>query len=220
MIVNFIRNENDAIKNKINDMFSKSSENKIIVLGSVDDYVFEMFNSKQIVSRYTQYISIDKRYTTYTMLEDLLQNENTYIYNNNSHTETKKENIIFCEDAEEIEVLISSFEFTKDNMDNSNSVVTYFKGKKSLYELSEVVKLYEYYKTNSGGYLKLTKELLDELNEERSFRNSKINTIFEEMQMDEIISSFRNKANAYKTIYEKEESFPISDDIDIEINID
>lgn len=219
MTIQIIKNKEDNIKNKIFEMLSKKSLYKLIILGTIDDYIFTWLNNIKISSEYSQYISIDKKYTTYKMLEDLLKTDNTYIYNNNLHKQTKKENIIFVDNDDEIEMLISSFEFTKENLDNSDSNVMYIRGNKASEELSEIVKLYNYYKNNLGEYSKLTKELLNELDKNKDFRNSKINTIFEEMQIDEVISSFRHKENAYKTLY-KEDETPIIEDIEIEINID
>lgn len=217
MIIEFIRNENNEIKNRITKMISGKSLSKIVVLGTADDYGCELFNDGKIDDFY---ISVDKKYTTYKMIESLIDSKNTYIYDNNLHKNTKKENIIFCIYENDIEILISSFEFTKDNLDNSASISIYIRGNKELNEMQEVVNLYNYYKENIGNYFKLDNNVLNKLEENKSLRNSKINTIFEEMQMDEVISSFRNKANAYKNIYDNKIDNSTDEEIDIEINID
>lgn len=215
MIIKFIRNENGEIKNEIVKLLSNKAVFKMAVLGAIDDYVFELFNKNKID---LYYISVDKKYTTYNMFKDLTSN--TYIFDNNLHKNSKKENIIFNEYEDELEMLMSGFEFTKDNIDNSTSVSIYIRGKKSTDEMKEVEELYNYYKENKGTYLKLDDELLNKLEENKSFRNSKINTIFEEMQIDEVISSFRNKENAYKNILDNKNEPSYDEEIDIEINID
>lgn len=208
------------IKSKVSDILSKESVSKIVALGTVDDYCFKALFNDKIIDECSFFISIDKKYTTYKMIEGLLESKNVYLYNNNLHKNTKKENIIFSIHDDEIEMLFSGFEFTKDNLDNSNSVSIYVRGNKNLKEMCEVIKLCEYYSNNQGNYIKLGENILNELKIDNSFRNDKINTIFEEMQIDEVISSFRNKATAYKNIYENKNEPPMDEEIDIEINID
>lgn len=217
MISHIIRNKNDEVINEIKRIISVKQSEKIMVLGSIDDYSFEIFND---IKNTLIYISIDKKYTTYKMMEDLLEKENVFVYDNNLHKDTKKENIIFNIDDDEIEMLMSSFEFTKDNLENADSIAIYIKGNKNDAEMKDILSLYEYYKNNLGGYIELDNNLLNNLEDNKSFRNSKINTIFEEMQIDEVISSFRNKENAYKNLYESQSNEPVDEEIDIEINID
>lgn len=217
MFIKFFRNENDKLKKQIRKMMSEKALSKTTVLGTVDDYIFDFFKDTKVTD---MFISVDKKFTTYKMMEELLNKENVYIYNNNLHKNTKKENIVFSIHEDEIEMLFSGFGFTKDNLDNSDSVSIYIRGNKDSEEMREVVNLYHYYKNNLGNYLKLDENLLKTLKDSKSFRNEKINTIFEEMQIDEVICSFRNKESAYKNIYKNNNDAPSDEDIDIEINID
>lgn len=224
MKIEFISNCDNGIFTKLTDILKLYDGKKIIVLGLVEDSVYHKLEDF-IDCNASIFLSVDKKYTTKLLLDELLKRENVYVCDNNLNDGRNVNNFVLVENGDNVECLLCGFPLTENNLTNSSSFAVYFAGKSDEIVNFDLVR--ELYNDKNERYERLTANFIDELAKRKAFRNEKAATICNELDEDEIVMSFRNVDRILKERQREikvqdlvnKKSEPV-DEIEIEFNLD
>jgi len=224
MVVELITNRNQGILNKMIELLSVNVDEKVAVLGEIEDAVYNKL-SKVIDDKTKLFLSAGRRYTTKLLFEDLLDRKSVFVCDNNLNDERNLSNLIIVKNENEVKILLCGFPLTENNIENSASISVYVCGDVSEIKGFDVVE--QWFSEEKNGYVALTQEVLSTFSERKAFRNEKAATISDELDEDEIVKSFRNfekilnerKKELEVREPERKQDVVISD-IEIEINLD
>jgi len=191
MLMKMIYNKQNII-DKIGKMLDKDAEEKIAVLGSIDDLGYELFDECFKRNNPTVFLSINRKSTTKSLLEKISKLENVYVYNNNDNINMENSNVIIIKTSEGFEAIISTFDFFENTINNTSSFVLLLQEQQN--EKSILHDLYTMYSKQNSKYTKLTEEVIESLQEEKQLRNGKASTLTQMIDEDEVEKSFRNIA--------------------------
>lgn len=248
MIEKIIYNNENGIFNFIKDILNDNNKKKYVFFSQVDDQVVEKLEEGLLQKVESLYMCIDRYLTTKKLFQKLLKSDkfiNKYVFCNSDIKGNRLNNLIVLQSGMQLEVLVIPFVLTDFNILTSNSFAIYLSG--NIDEDNSLKELFELY-TKKLDYAELTEEYINECEENKLFRNDKANTLYKDVNKDEVIQSFRNisesdsidetlrviqcQASAKKFSLDRSEmSFNITDDEfpnnnnsmfdnDIEINIE
>ncbi len=134
------------------------------------------------------FISISNKTITRTILEELKNITPNIYYFNNNNSESKNGNFIYLIDDNIVEILFVTPNFEEENIKNADSISIYLKGSISDKEISKLLKKLA---IRESEYIKLTKEVIEKLEDIKDLRNDKASTLTNIISRDEIKKSFR-----------------------------
>lgn len=224
MMIEFISNCDNGIFTKLTEILKLHDAKKLIVLGLVEDSVYHKLEDFFDCDT-SLFLSVDKKYTTKLLLDELLKRENVYVCDNNLNDGRNVNNFILAENGDNVECLFCGFPLTENNLANSSSFAVYFAGNGS--EIVNFNLVGELCNDKNERYERLTSNVIDELAKRKAFRNEKAATISNELDEDEIVMSFRNVERILK---ERQREIKVQDlankksepveEIEIEFNLD
>ncbi len=191
MEVIFKQENKDKLIEYLNDFLLQENDEKIVVLGSIDNNTFERL--KDSIKNFTKlFIGVSKKYTTKKIVLDLANKDNVFYQNNNDYRNMLKENIIILKNANSISILVIPFELKEEIIENANNTLILIKLDNNEKNIESITNVIENYKQNIKEYPKLNEEAINFLSEKKAFRNEKADSLDKEINKDEIIKSFRS----------------------------
>ncbi len=176
----------DNIKNDIEIMLKKPHDKLVAILGIIDDEGLDEIYSF-IPQDIRILICVDKKFTTYQLLNKLLKFKDVYYVDNNNTSRLEQTNLLISVNGDDVEVMFITPNFLKYSLENNISTSFILKGKLKEFECL----LNKYKLDNSELYSKLTQECIKEWEDKNNLRNEKATTLSKEMDLDEIKMSFR-----------------------------
>ena len=183
-------NENNTLK-FIVDFLNEDDKTKYLVFSQIDDQTMEQIDNVLEQKVDMAYWCVDRCLTTKNLFNMMLKSEKyikKYVFSNGEMEGNKLNNLIILQSGNELEVLIIPFSITYFNITSSNSFAIYLRG--NMDEEPMLNELFHLY-INGIGYLELTEEYIKECEAKKLFRNNKANTLYKDVNKDEIIQSFR-----------------------------
>lgn len=192
MIEKIIYNNENGIFNFIKDILNEGNKKKHVVLSQIDDQTMEKIDEWLSEKIESLYICIDRYLTTKKIFQNLLQSDkyiNKYVFCNSEMQGNRLNNLIMLESETQLEILIIPFCLTDFNLTASNSFAIYLSC--NINEENSLKELFDLY-LKKLEYNKLTEEYVNECELKKLFRNDKANTLYKDVNKDEVIQSFRN----------------------------
>ncbi len=196
MIERVIYNNENGIFNFIKDILNEGEKKKHIVFSQIDDQTMEKIDGCLSEEVETLYICVDRYLTTKKIFQTLLKSDNyinKYVFCNSEMQGNRLNNLIMLQSDTQLEILIIPFCLTDFNLSASNSFAIYLSG--SINKENSLKELFDLY-SKKLEYNELTEEYINECELKKLFRNDKANTIYKDVNKDEIIQSFRTVAGA------------------------
>lgn len=188
--MNTVFKYNDKINECISNILSYTSGKTYICIDNIDieevNYLKEIINNNENL---TILISVSNKTITRTVLDELYNiNESIYFFNNNNTSNTINNNIIMHVDDNIIEVVFVIPNFERETLEKSNNISIHIFGS---FEDEELKKLFDEINSRVVRYTKITKDIINELEEIKDLRNDKASKITSLASRDEIRKSFR-----------------------------
>lgn len=229
MIEKIIYNNENGILKFITALLNEPNKSKSIVFSQIDDQALESIDECFSEKIEAIYMTVDRYLTTKKIFQKLLISDkyvNKYVSSNSELDGNRLNNLIVLESDKQLEVLFIPFCMTTFNLATSNSFAIYLAC--DISEASHLNELCESY-INKSEYDELTENYINGCEEKKLFRNEKANTVYKDVNKDEVIQSFRSitdsddvdetlkviqsQASAKKFSLDKSEmSFNITDD--------
>ena len=191
MIQKVINNSENNILKFIINLLKESNKTKYIVFSQIDDQTLEHIDDSLEQKVDGIYLCVDRYLTTKNLFKTILKSEK-YIKKNvfcNGQAESNKlNNLIMLQSGTYLEILIIPFCITYFNVTASDSFAIYLSG--NINDEPILKELFNLY-INKNGYRELTEEYIKECEAKKLFRNHKANTLYKDVNTDEIIQSFR-----------------------------
>lgn len=187
MLVEFITGKENIV-NGIIELLGEEADEKIVVFGTIDDEGYKLFEESILKNNPKLFLGVSKKYTTKALLEKVNKLENVYVYNNNENISIKNTNMIMICRENKVDIIISTFDFFENTINNTSSFVLKLSGDSK----SNIYQLYSEYHNFSLDYIKLSQEIIEQLSTDKQLRNEKASTLSRNIDKDEIIKSFRN----------------------------
>lgn len=192
MIGKIIYNNENGIFDFIKELLNESNKKKHIIFSQIDDCAME--NIDECISGKIEniYLCVDRYLTSKKNFQALLKSNkyvNKYVFTNGEMKGNKLNNLIILQTETQLEILIIPFSITDFNLLASNSFAIYLSSDTN--EENSLKELLNFY-LNQCDYNELTEDYINECETKKLFRNDKVNTIYKDVDKDEVIKSFRN----------------------------
>lgn len=193
MNLKYFELDKDEFLNKVTELLQNKSEEKYVVLGRIDNIVFDFVYTKK-ASFSKLYLGVSKKYTTKNMIDKISNLSNVYICNNDEYRNMIIDNLVITKEKNTIVITIIPFEIRNEIIENSkNKMIEIELNEKDL--TNDIKTLIECYVENKNNYQTLDSDVIKELENKKAFRNEKADTLTKEISRDEIIKSFRSSQN-------------------------
>lgn len=192
MVEKIIYNNGNGIFNFIQSVLNYKDRKISMVLSQIDDQTIEKIDKCLLQTIESIYVCVDRYLTTKKIFQFLLESDkykNKYVFANGEVKGNRLNNLIILQSESQIEILIVPFCLTDFNLMTSEDFAIYLSGNINEEEaLKELLALY----TKELEYGNLTQDYINECEQKKLFRNDKANTIYKDVNKDEVIQSFRN----------------------------
>ena len=193
MNLKFLELGKDDFLNKLSELLQKKCEEKYIILGRIENVVFDfVFTTETLFSKL--YLGVSKKYTTKNMIEKVSNFNNVYFCNNDEYRNMIIDNLVIVKEKDTIVITVIPFEIRNEIIENSkNKLIEIELNEKDL--SNDIKSLIDCYVENKNNYKILNSDVIKELENKKVFRNEKADTLTKEITRDEIIKSFRSSQN-------------------------
>lgn len=193
MNLKYFELDKDEFLNKVTELLQNKSEEKYVVLGRIENIVFDFVYTKK-ASFSKLYLGVSKKYTTKNMIEKVSNFNNVYFCNNDEYRNMIIDNLVIAKEKDTIVITVIPFEIRNEIIENSkNKLIEIELNEKDL--SNDIKSLIDCYVENKNNYKILNSDVIKELENKKVFRNEKADTLTKEITRDEIIKSFRSSQN-------------------------
>ncbi len=179
----------NELKKTISKILHEKETNITFCIDRIDNFGIDILKKALSSNKdIRMFIGVSNQTITKSVLKELYSiTENMYYFNNNDTAITKNDNIIVTVKEDKVNILFV-IDFEGEHIENSDNISILVEGTSDEKEISILL---DKLKEKEKSYIKVTEEVIDELEDIRDLRNDKATTLTNIVSRDEIKRSFR-----------------------------